>query len=191
MQHRRGETRQLAGFVEAQQRQQTGVGDFARIGAVNPGDVAPDCDAADARQRADLRGRVVGTVTPQQNSFARVVAADKAGYHDTLVRMLRQQRLQQRPGFAFIHLRLRGALRTQEVARVQPAGVDVALAQHRRHQARRPHFSVSDHFGVYRVGNRAIQHRGEFFQIADKARYQRFSIFSRQQPGDQLAVITP
>lgn len=40
MEHRRGQARQLAGFVQTQQRQQAGVFHLARIRAVHPGNVA-------------------------------------------------------------------------------------------------------------------------------------------------------
>ena len=95
MEHRRGQARQLAGFVQTQQRQQAGVFHLARIRAVHPGNVAPDSDPGGARQRADLGGRVVRPVTAQQDGFAGLVAGDKAGHHQTFVRMLRHQLLQQ------------------------------------------------------------------------------------------------
>ena len=110
MQHRRRQAGQLAGFIQAQQRQQAGVFHFPRIRAVNPGYVAPDSDARRPGQRADLGGGIIRTITPQQNGFPGVVTRDKAGHHQAFVRVLRHQLLQKRIGEAFIHLRLRGAL---------------------------------------------------------------------------------
>ena len=94
VQYRRGQTRQLAGFVETQQRQQAGIFYFARVRAVHAGHVAPDGDARHARQGTNLRCRVVRTVTTQQHGFARVAAADKAGDDNTFARVLHQQLLQ-------------------------------------------------------------------------------------------------
>ena len=93
MENRCRQTRQLAGFIQTQQRQQTGVFYFTRVRAVNPGDIAPDSYARNARQRANLRRRVVGTVTPQQDRFTGIAAANKAGNHQPFTRMLRQQLL--------------------------------------------------------------------------------------------------
>ena len=98
VQHRCRQTRQLAGFIQAQQRQQAGIFYFARVRAINTGHVAPDGDAGHARQSTDLRRRVVGAVTAQQHGFTRVAAADKAGNHNAFARVLHQQLLQQRVG---------------------------------------------------------------------------------------------
>ncbi|MNT23476.1 hypothetical protein D3C72_1588950 [compost metagenome] len=157
MQHRCCQTRQLTGFVQTQQRQQTGIFYFARVGAIHPGHIAPDSDARRPRQRTDLRCRVVRAVTAQQHGFARVAAADKARHDDAFARMLHQQLLQQRIREALVDLRLRRTLSAQEIARVQPGGLQPLLLQDCRHQARRPDFTVADHFSVNRFGHAAVQ----------------------------------
>ena len=98
VQHGRGQASELAGFVQTQQWQQTGIFHLAWVRAVNAGHVAPDGHAGHARQRTDLRCRIVRTVTAQQHGFARIAAADKAGDNNTFAGMLHQELLQQRIG---------------------------------------------------------------------------------------------
>ena len=93
MQHRRRQSSQLAGLIKAQQRQQAGIFHFTRVGAIDPGHIAPDGDAGDPGQRANLGSRVVGTVTAQQHGFSGIVAGDKAGHHQPFVGVLRHQLL--------------------------------------------------------------------------------------------------
>ena len=93
MQHRSGQTRQFTGFIQTQQRQQASIFHFTRIGAVHARHVAPDGDAGNPRQGANLGGGIVGTVTPQQHGFTRIVTADKTGHHQAFTRMLRHQLL--------------------------------------------------------------------------------------------------
>ena len=190
VQYRRGQTRQLAGFVETQQRQQAGIFYFTRVRAVNTGHVAPDGDAGHARQGTNLRGRVVRTVTTQQHGFARVAAADKAGDDNTFARMLHQQLLQQRVGQPFIHLRLRGAFGAQEITRVEPGRFHTQVLQHGGHQARGPHFTVAHHFGINRVGNPAVQQGSQSLKVMREGADQPVRHVRRQQAGNQLALVT-
>ncbi len=104
--------------------------------------------------------------------------------------MLNQQLLQQRERKAFVYLRLRGALCAQEITRVEPGGVNALLIEHGGHQARGPDFAVADHFGVNRVGDSAVQQRGQALKIVNKFADKPVGNRGRQQPGDKLALIT-
>ncbi len=189
MQHRGSKARQLAGFIQAQQRQQAGIFHFARIRAVNPGDIAPDGDARHARQRTDLRGGVVTAVAPQQHRFSGVIGADKSGNDQALRCAWRHQLLQQRGGFLFIHLRLCATFSAQELACIQPAGVDITPGKDGSHQARRPDLTVPHHFSINRLGDGTVQQRGQFFQIMNKFSNHRGSRLGRQQAAHQFALI--
>ena len=79
------QTRQFAGFIQTQQRQQQASSLYAGR-RYTPGDVAPDGYARNTRQRTDLCRGIVGTVTPQQHRFTGVVTADKPGHHQTFAR---------------------------------------------------------------------------------------------------------
>ena len=190
VQYRRGQTRQLAGFVETQQRQQAGIFHLTRVRAVHTGHVAPDGDAGHARQGTNLRCRVVRTVTAQQHGFARVAAADKAGDDNTFARVLHEQLLQQRVGQPFIHLRLRGAFGAQEITRVEPGRFHAQVLQHGGHQARGPHFTVAHHFGIHRVGNPAVQQGSQSLKVMREGADQPVRHVRRQQAGNQLALVT-
>ncbi len=190
VQHRCGQTGQLAGFIQTQQRQQAGIFHFTRVRAVNTRHVAPDGDARDARQGANLRCRVVGTVTAKQYGFACTATADKASHHNPFARVLHQQLLQQRVGQAFIHLRLCGAFGAQEITRVEPGGVHPQMLQHGGHQTRGPHFTMAHHFGIHRIGNTAVEQRSQTLKVMGKGADQPVSHVRRQQAGNQLALIT-
>ena len=190
MQHRGRQTRQFARFVETQQRQQAGIFYFARVRAVDTGHVAPDGDAGHARQGANLRCRVVRAVTAQQNGFASIAAADKTGDDNTFTRMLHQQLLQQRVRQPFVHLRLCGTFGTQEITRVEPGGFHTKMLQHGGHQARRPHFTVANHFRIHCIGNAAVQQSGQTLKVVRKSANQPVRHVRRQQTGNQFTLVT-
>ncbi len=104
--------------------------------------------------------------------------------------MLHQQLLQQRIREAFVYLRLGGTLGAQEVARVEPRGLQPLLLQHCRHQARGPDFTVADHFRIHRVGDAAVEQRRQAFEVLNKGANQAIRHLGRQQAGDQLALVT-
>ena len=161
VQDRSRQARQLAGFIQAQQRQQARILHFTRIRAVDPGHIAPDSDARRPGQGTNLGRGIVRTITPQQDGFPGAVARDEAGHHQTFVGMLRHQLLQQRIRQTFIHLRLRSAFGAQEATCVKPCRFQSQLVEHRGHQTCRPHFAMADHFSIDRIGHAAIQQAGE------------------------------
>ena len=104
--------------------------------------------------------------------------------------MLHQQLLQQWVGQPFVHLRLRGTFGTQEITRVEPGGFHTQVLQHGGHQARRPHFTVANHFGIHRIGNAAVQQSGQTLKVVRKSANQPVRHVRRQQTGNQFALVT-
>ena len=64
------------------------------------------------------------------------------------------------------------------------------MVQHRRHQAGRPDFAVTDDFGIYRVSDAAIQQPGKTLKILNKRGDQRIGSVWRQQSRNEIHLIT-
>ncbi|SAD21663.1 Uncharacterised protein [Enterobacter hormaechei] len=104
--------------------------------------------------------------------------------------MLHQQLLQQRVGQPFVYLRLCGAFGTQEITRVEPGGFHAKMLQHGGHQARRPHFTMANHFRIHRIGNAAVQQSCQTLKVVSKGAYQPVRHVRRQQTGNQFTLVT-
>ena len=75
-------------------------------------------------------------------------------------------------------LRLCGTVGTQEITRVEPGGFHAKMLQHGGHQARRPHFTMANHFRIHRIVNTTVEQRRQAFQIADKSANEAIGFFS-------------